>query len=133
MDKFGKICQHHWKERLKSNKIAKFDSDLLKNSEEIAPLIHEISQTFVWGGGGLKTCPPTYKQRKIFVTLRSYFLAHLKCITFKFSKFNNFNALFSVVLTDFSELVHIKSWKNCEKVYSEAFCQTDSKWYPLIF
>ena len=37
MDKFGKICQHHWKERLKINKIAKFESDLLKNSEEIAP------------------------------------------------------------------------------------------------
>ena len=55
MDKFGKICQHHWKERLKINKIAKFESDLLKNSEEIAPLIHKISQTFVWGG--LKTCP----------------------------------------------------------------------------
>ena len=54
MDKFGKICQHHWKERLKINKIAKFESDLLKNSEEIAPLIHEISQTFVWGGGGSK-------------------------------------------------------------------------------
>ena len=38
-----------------------------------------------------------------------------------------------MVLTDFSELVHIKSWKNREKVYSEAFCQTDLKWYPLIF
>ena len=37
MDKFGKISQHHWKEHLKINKITKFESDLLKNSEEIAP------------------------------------------------------------------------------------------------
>ena len=30
IDKFGKICQHHWKEHLKISKIAKFESDLLK-------------------------------------------------------------------------------------------------------
>ena len=70
---------------------------------------------------------------KIFATLRSYILALLRRITFKFGNFTNFKALFSVVSMDFSELVHIKSWKNCEKVYSEAFCQTDLKWYPLIF
>ena len=27
IDKFGKICQHHWKEHLKISKIAKFESD----------------------------------------------------------------------------------------------------------
>ena len=117
MNKFGKICQHHWKECYKISKIAKFEN--------------EISQMFVWWGA--QTCPPTYKQPKIFVILRSYNLAHLRCITFKFDNFTNFKALFSMVSTDFSELVHIKSWKNREKVYSEAFCQTDLKWYPLIF
>ena len=37
MDKLGKIRRHHWKERLKTNKIAKFESDLLKTNEDIAP------------------------------------------------------------------------------------------------
>ena len=36
MDKLGKIRRHHWKERLKINKIAKFESDLLKTNEGIA-------------------------------------------------------------------------------------------------
>ena len=36
MDKLGKIRRHHWKERLKINKIAKFESDLLKMNEGIA-------------------------------------------------------------------------------------------------
>ena len=55
MDKFGKIRRHHWKERYKINKIAKFESDLLKTYEDIAP------QTFVWWGvGGGQVCggPP---------------------------------------------------------------------------
>ena len=30
MDKIAKISQHHCKERLKANKVAKFMSDLLK-------------------------------------------------------------------------------------------------------
>ena len=37
MDKLGIIRRHHWKERLKISKAAKFDSDLLTN-EDIAPL-----------------------------------------------------------------------------------------------
>ena len=31
MDKFGKIQQHYWKERLKINKITKFESDLFES------------------------------------------------------------------------------------------------------
>ena len=52
MDKFGKIRRHHWKERYKINKIAKFESDLLKTYEDIAP------QMFVWWGVGGKFVPP---------------------------------------------------------------------------
>ena len=37
MDKFGKICRHHIKERLKINKISKFESDLLKAYKDTAP------------------------------------------------------------------------------------------------
>ena len=42
---------------------------------------------------------------------------YLQSITFKFGNFSNFKALFSMVSTDFPKLVHIKSWKNREKVY----------------
>ena len=37
MDKFGKICRHHISERLKINKITKFESDLLKAYKDTAP------------------------------------------------------------------------------------------------
>ena len=33
---------------LKASKIAKFESDLLKTNEDIAPQSREILQTFVW-------------------------------------------------------------------------------------
>ena len=49
MDKLGKIRRHHcMKGAPKINKIAKFDSDLLKTNEDIAPQIREILQRFVW-------------------------------------------------------------------------------------
>ena len=40
----------------------------------------------------------------------------------------NFKVLFWVVSTDFPELVHVESWKNCEKVYVTEHCSlsTDS-------
>ena len=48
MDKFRKICWHHWKEPLKISKIAKFEKDLLKANEDTAPQSCKILQTFVW-------------------------------------------------------------------------------------
>ena len=54
MDKFGKIRPHHWKQRLKISKSAKFESDLLKANEGTAAQSREILQTFVcWGA---QTC-----------------------------------------------------------------------------
>ena len=47
MYKFGKIRWHHWKERRKIRKIAKFESDLLKTYDDTAPQSREILQTFV--------------------------------------------------------------------------------------
>ena len=44
MDKLWKNRPHHWKERLKISKIAKFESDLFKTNEES----REVLQTFVW-------------------------------------------------------------------------------------
>ena len=52
MDKLTKIRPHHWKERLKISKSAKFESDLLKINEDINPQSREILQTLVWWGGG---------------------------------------------------------------------------------
>ena len=48
MDKFGKICRHHWKERVKISK----ERDLLKTNGDTAPQSRKILQTFVWRGGG---------------------------------------------------------------------------------
>jgi len=31
MDQLGKILQHHWKERIKISKLAKFESDTVKS------------------------------------------------------------------------------------------------------
>ena len=46
MDKLGKIRQHYRIEHLAISKIVKFESDLLKNNEDIAPQSREILQTF---------------------------------------------------------------------------------------
>ena len=56
MDQLGKIRQHYWKERLKISRTAKFQSDLLKTNEDIAPQGRQILQTFAWWGA--QTCPP---------------------------------------------------------------------------
>ena len=45
MDNVRKIHWHHWKERLKISKIAKFESDLLKPKIDTPPQSHEILQT----------------------------------------------------------------------------------------
>ena len=52
MDQLGKILQHYWKERLKISRTVKFQSDLLKTNEDIAPQSRQILQTFAWWGGG---------------------------------------------------------------------------------
>ena len=46
MDKLGKTRRDHLKERLTINKIAKFESDLLKINEDTAPQSREILQTY---------------------------------------------------------------------------------------
>ena len=45
MDQLAKIHQHRWKECLKINKAAKFESDMLKTNEELHPQSREILQT----------------------------------------------------------------------------------------
>ena len=50
-----------------------------------------------------------YKRLEIFATLWSYSFARLIPFTFKLGNFTNFKAPFSVLSTDFSELVHVKS------------------------
>ena len=63
---------------------------------------------------GAQTCTPPYKRLQNLATLRCIFTSFQQ-ITFKFGNFIHFRALFSVVSTDFPELVHVKSWKNSWK------------------
>ena len=107
MDKFGKIRRHHWKKRYKINKIAKFESDLLKTYERYG------ASNVCMGGSGGQVCappppPPPHTNVCNFSTLRSCIFISFQQITFKFGNFINFIALFSVVSTDFSERVHVK-------------------------
>ena len=98
MDQFGQIRRHHWKERLKISKIAKFESD---THEDTAPQSCENLQTL-----------PTLQTNVTNITnVRKI----SRQITFKLGDFINFKALFSVVSTDFPELVHVKSWKKTVK------------------
>ena len=60
MDNLGKICRDHWKERREISKIAKFESDLLKNNEDKALQSRDILQTFKWCRA--QTCPPPNKR-----------------------------------------------------------------------
>ena len=46
------------------------------------------------------------------------FAVLVRRITFKLGNFTNIKVLFPVMSTDVSLLVHVKSWKNREKVYS---------------
>ena len=60
LDKFGKICRHHISERLKINKITKFESDLLKAYKDTAlQNSRNFTDVCVVGGTNL---PPGYKR-----------------------------------------------------------------------
>ena len=121
MDKFGKIRRHHWKERYKINKIAKFESDLLKTYEDIAP------QTFVWWGGGKFVPLFPHTNVRNFSTLRRYIFISFQQVTFKFGNFPNFKALFSVVSTDFSKRVHVKIWLEKIVLMREPYKQSEGE------
>ena len=55
MGKFGKICRHHLKERLKISKITKYKSDLLQGNKDTDSQSRHILQTFM-------CYPPPYKR-----------------------------------------------------------------------
>ena len=59
MDKLGKIRGHHWKERLKISKSAKFDSDLLKTNEDInsSSKSRNFNRRLTVGGTNLPPAP----------------------------------------------------------------------------
>ena len=85
-------------------------------SEDIAPQSCEYLQTFgcVCGGGrggggmGASLCP-TIQTSVTLATLGSCTFITFQQITFKLGNFTNFKTLFSVVSTDFPELVHANS------------------------
>ena len=110
-------------ERLKINKIAKFESDLLKTSNEgIAPQSHEILQTFVrrckggggrGGGGGAQTCP----HHKTSVDFRKFAELYRRSLkTYYFQICHSLPISKALVLaksTDFPWLIH--QWEALKK------------------
>ena len=60
--------------------------------------------------------PSTIQMSVNFRALWNYIIALLKHFTFKFGNFTNIEVLLPLVSMDFPELVHVKIWKNCEKV-----------------
>lgn len=52
MHHLGEISRHHWKDRLKINKMDKFEShcNLSTTKEDVSPQTREILQMFVWLG-----------------------------------------------------------------------------------
>ena len=85
MDKLGTNRQHHWKEGLKIIKTAKFESDLLKINEDIAPQSREILQTLVWWG--TQTCPTTIPTSVNFRNFAKLYLHSLKTYHFQIWQF----------------------------------------------
>ena len=116
-DHLGKIRQHGWKEPRKISKVAKFENDLLKTKEDIAPQSREILQMFVWWGAS--SCPPVTNVCKISRLCRA-----ISSLSLDVSPLNlvisNFKLLFPAVSMDIRLLLFIKSWEkkvNHENVY----------------
>ena len=114
MDKFGKICRHHIKERLKINKITKFESDLLKAYKDTAA---QNSRNFADVCMVGATIIQTSVNFRNFVEL--YLGTLIKTYHFQFRQFDYFwGALFRGVDGFSLNGPYIKSWKkNREKVY----------------
>ena len=55
MDQLGKVRQHHWKERLQISQTTKFESDLLKTNEDMAPKSRHFDRRLY--GGKHKLAP----------------------------------------------------------------------------
>ena len=62
-----KIRQHSWKERLKISIVAKFESDLVKTNQDMAPQ----SRTLVWWGVG-QVSAPTIQTSVTSVNVRTF-------------------------------------------------------------
>ena len=107
MDKFGKICRHHISERLKINKITKFESDLLKAYKDTAP---QNSRNFTDVCMVGATIIQTSVNFRNFVEL--YLGTLIKTYHFQFRQFDYFwGTLFRVVDGFSLNGPYIKSWK----------------------
>ena len=116
-DHLAKIRQHDWKEPRKISKVAKFENDLLKTKEDIAPQSREILQMFVWWGAS--SCPPVTNVCKISRLCRAISSLSLDVSPLDLV-ISNFKLLFPAVSMDIRLLLFIKSWEkkvNHENVY----------------
>ena len=82
MNKLAKIRPHHWKRHFKISKINKFERDLLKTNEDIAPQIKTRIFTDVCMVGGTNLHHPTPPPLH-----HTYARVKLTRITFKFDNF----------------------------------------------
>ena len=90
----AKIYRHCWKEHLEISKMAKFESDILQNSENMVLQSREILQTSVCWGASL--CPQYTNVCKISnATLWNYIFAILQDMNLKCGQFTNFKVSFS--------------------------------------
>ena len=59
MDQLGKVRQHHWKEHLQISQTTKFESDLLKTNEDMAPKSRHFTDVCMAGSTNL---PPNIQR-----------------------------------------------------------------------
>ena len=90
-DQLARIRQHGWKERLKISKVAKFESDLLKTYEGIAPQRRVILRDVLYGGGQVRA--PTTNVCKIsrlcgLISSLSLDLSPLNLVSYLILKFS---------------------------------------------
>ena len=58
MDQLGKHRRHHWKKRLKINRIGNFESDTSSASEDITPQVAKFYRGLCGGGRFVPSLPP---------------------------------------------------------------------------
>ena len=118
MDQVAKILRHHWKGRLNISKLAKFESDRSKASQDIAKIYRRLYRVGGKGGGGKFVTPDHTNVCKISRLLGAIYYVTFQPITFKIGNFTNLKTLFPAESTDFPWLADEKSWKKRWKVYS---------------
>ena len=120
----GKISRHHWKEHLKINETATFESD---ESEDIAQQSCENLQTFVWWEGVGQFVPPTTQTSVKCRDFKGPYLRKFFTNHFQAWQFYSFQRKWRI----FSSLPMSKVYKNRAKVYY--FKRYTDQWFSYMY